>query len=124
MTTSPQATPVLSLVNEDPTGIDARIAYKHLNHGDSWRMARLGARDLMRDERAGYLQFDVRITRKLRVVVKLAMDDTYSVELGRMRRPRGVALAEYEVLEQLRGIHADQLGETVERMCVVWSGPR
>lgn len=103
-----------SLVNEAPTGIDSRVAYQHLNYGDSWRMARLGARDLMRDEQAGYIQFDVRITKKLRVVVKLAGDDTYSVEIGRMR----MRTLEYQVLEQERGIYADQLGATVERLCL------
>lgn len=34
-------------------------------------------------------------------MVKLDVDDTYAVEIGRLRRPRGGDL-EYEVLEQHR----------------------
>lgn len=115
MTTTSQAT---SLVNEAPTGIDARIAYAHLNLGDSWRMARLGAHDLMRDERAGYIQFDVKLGRTYRVIVKLDADDTYAVELGRMRKPRGAYLPEYQVIRQVRSLTFEVLGETVEEMCV------
>jgi hypothetical protein len=55
------------------------------------------------------------------VVVKLAADDTYAIEIGRMRRTKGSSLPEYQVLEQARGIYADQLGETVERLCAAWS---
>lgn len=107
-----------SLINEAPTGIDARTAFAHLNHGDSWRLRRLGAHDLLHDERAGYVQFDFNLTRKLRVVVKLDADDTYAVELGRMRKPRGGSLPEYRVIKQVRGVYCDALGETVEEMCV------
>jgi hypothetical protein len=112
MTASQQATPVRSLVEETPTGIDVRVAYQHLNHGDSWRMARLGARDRMQDEQAGYIQFDVLITRRLRVVVKLDADDTYAVEVGRMRK------LEYAVIRQVRGLTCEVLGEVVEEMVV------
>lgn len=46
------------------------------------------------------------------MVVKLAGDDTYSVELGQLRKPRG-GMLEYRVIKQLHGIYGDQLGKIV-----------
>lgn len=102
-----------SLYYETSTSIDAQETFRQVNLGDSWRMARLGAWDCMYAEDSGYVQFDIKLTRKLRVVIKLLGDDTYGVEVGRMKRN-----LDYVVLDQVRGIYADQLGETVERMCV------
>lgn len=108
-----------SLVNETPTRIDARTAVAHINLGDSWRMRRFGYTDLMHSERDGYIQFDVKLTRKLRVIVKLTADDLYCIEIGRIRRSRGDI--EYVVIEQIREIFWDDLGQAVEGLVVKWS---
>ncbi|MGH8571133.1 MAG: hypothetical protein ACREX8_00965 [Gammaproteobacteria bacterium] len=121
MTASPPRVPIQSLTTGEATGIDARTAWSHILAGDPWRLRRLGARDLIYNERAGYVQFDFRLTRKLRVVVKLCADDTYAVELGRCRKRRGSALREYEVLEQTHLLDVEQVGQAVEHMCVAWS---
>jgi hypothetical protein len=114
--TETHTTALTTLIQDPDTGIDARTAFQHLNYGDSWRLTRLGAHDRLYDETAGYIQFDVELTKKLRVVVKLQSDDSYAVEIGRIKLGK-----EYTVLEQHRGIYYDQLGELVERMVVVWS---
>lgn len=55
-----------------------------------------------------------------RVIVKLAWDDTYAVELAEMRTVPGtvpgVDVEEYAVLRQARGLFADMLGEIVDRL--------
>lgn len=105
-------TTTTSLANDAPTSIDARAAFAQINLGDSWRLTRLGARNQVCDERAGYIQFDVTLDRRYRVIVKLAADDTYAVEIGRN------SVRTYQVLAQTRGIYCDELGEFVERMCL------
>lgn len=105
----------VSLAAAEPTTIDALTAFRQINWGDSYRMARLGARDRCYSEVDGYIQFDVKLTRKLRVIVKLAGDDTYSVEIGRIRK------MDYVVIEQAHGVHCDQLGRVVEDLAVKWS---
>lgn len=104
-----------SLAAAEPTTIDALTAFQQINWGDEWRMTRLGARDRCYSETDGYIQFDVKLTRKLRVIVKLAGDDTYSVEIGRIRK------LEYVVIEQAHGVYCDELGRTVEDLVVKWS---
>ena len=111
-----------SIVNSTPTAIDARTAFEQLNYGDPWRLARLGAHNRAYSADHGYIQFDVKMGRKYRVIVKLAPSDTYSVEIGRMRRPRGSSIREYEVLSQEHDVYCDVLGEVVERMCVETAG--
>jgi hypothetical protein len=105
---------ITSLYYEASTRIDAQEAIRQLRIGDSWRLVRLAAVNICFSKSDGYVQFDAKITtKKLRVVIKLQGDDTYAVEIGRMKRS-----LDYVVLDQVRGIYADQLGETVERMCV------
>jgi hypothetical protein len=105
---------VISLYNEASTSIDAQETFRQLRIGDSWRLVRLAAVNLCFSEADGYVQFDAKVTnKKLRVVIKLLGDDTYAVEIGRMKKS-----LDYVVLNQVRGIFGDQLGETVERMCV------
>jgi hypothetical protein len=105
---------ITSLYYEASTRIDAQEAIRQLKIGDSWRLVRLAAVNICFSEADGYVQFDAKITnKKLRVVIKLLSDDTYAVEIGRMKRS-----LDYVVLDQVRGIYTDQLGETVERMCV------
>jgi len=104
-----------TIVRDAPTTIDALTAFRQINHGDAWRLARLGARNRAYSEDLGYIQFDVTLGRKYRVIVKLDADDTYAVEIGQMRKPRGSSIREYQVLSQVRGIYWDVLGETIER---------
>jgi hypothetical protein len=112
--------PVQSLAAEEPTLIDAGTAWAHLNLGDAWRSRRIGAHNVAYSEARGYLQFDMHTgdERTHRVIVKLAVDDTYAVELGQMRTipgtVPGVDVEEYAVLRQVRGLFADQLGPEVE----------
>lgn len=113
----------VSLINEPDTGIDSQVAYQQITATDQWRLIRLAARDLFYDETAGYVQLDVKPgTRKLRVVVKLASDDTYAVEIGRIKTVDH--LPEYQVLEQVRGINAAEMGQTVEDMAIKHSERR
>lgn len=111
-----------SLVNDTPTTIDASVAFAQLNYGDSWRLIRLGARNRAYSEDRGYIQFDVMLGRKYRVIVKLAPSDTYSVEIGRLVKPHGSSIREYRVLSQVHDVYCDVLGETVERMCLEAAG--
>jgi hypothetical protein len=105
---------ITSLYYETATRIDAQETFRQLRFGDSWRLVRLAAVNLCFSEADGYAQFDAKITsKKLRVVIKLQGDDTYAVEIDRMKKS-----LDYVVLDQVRGIFNDQLGETVERMCI------
>ena len=106
-----------SVINETGPAIDPQVTIRQIRATDSWRMIRLGARDLYWSERDGYIQFDTSgLGRKVRVIVKLATDDTYTVEIGRMGRKDH--MPEYQVLEQVRGINAAELGQTVEALAV------
>lgn len=105
----------ISLAAEGDTAIDAGTAFAHINWDDSWRTRRLGVRNRAFSNESGYIQFDIKITRVLRVIVKLMADDTYAVEIGRIRK------MEYVVIEQMRGIYGDVLGQTVEALCIKWS---
>jgi hypothetical protein len=121
-TMTAQTAAAVSVVNELATQIDARTAFQQINYGDAWRMARLGAHNRAYSEDCGYIQFDVTLGRKYRVIVKLDADDTYAVEIGRLRKPRGSSIREYQVLSQVRGIYWDVLGETIERAALVAAG--
>lgn len=113
----------VTLINEPDTGIDSQVAYRQITATDRWRLVRLAARDLYYDETAGYVQLDVKpATRKLRVVIKLDTDDTYAVEIGRVKTVDYIPT--YQVLEQVRGINAAELGQTVEDMAVKHSQRR
>jgi hypothetical protein len=111
-----------SLVTGKSTTINAIAAFQQINHGDAWRMARLGAHNRAYSEDCGYTQFDVTLGRKYRVIVKLDADDTYAVEIGQLRKPRGSSIREYQVLSQVRGIYWDVLGETIERAALEAAG--
>ena len=106
-----------SVINETGPAIDPQAPIQQIKATDSWRMIRLGARDLYYSERDGYIQFDTSgLGRKVRVIVKLNQSDTYDVEIGRMGRRDH--MPDYQVLEQARGIDAAQLGQTVEALAV------
>lgn len=72
----------------------------------------LHARDLYYS--TDYVQADIR--RGHRLVIKLSHDDTYALEIGRMRRPRGEVLPEWTVRCQRRGIQAEALAEVLLEM--------
>lgn len=121
-TTDMEDTMTTSLVSDTDTRIDAATAFQQINHGDTWRMARLGAHNRAHSEQSGYIQFDVTLGHKYRVIVKLDADDTYAVEIGRLRKSSGSSIREYQVLSQVRGIYWDVLGEVIERACLKVAG--
>lgn len=101
-----------SIATEKPTTIDANQAFSQVNYGDSWRMARLGARNHAYSASDGYIQFDIKLTGMRRVIVKLNGKDYYDVEIGRIKK------MDYIVLEQVRDIDAESLGRVIEDMAV------
>jgi len=104
-----------SLATMTATQIYANIAFDDIRWGDSWRLIRLGCVNRAYSEDSGYIQFDTSgLGRKLRVIVKLAADDTYSVEVGRIKRSKGEL--SYVVLAQEHGHYADSMGAAIERM--------
>jgi hypothetical protein len=102
----------VSLAELPATQMDVNTAFDHIRWGDALRMIRLGARNRAYSHDSGYIQFDTSgLGRTLRVIVKLAADDTYSVEVGRITRR-----VEYVVLAQEHGHCADSMGAVIERM--------
>lgn len=63
---------------------------------------------------ADYIKFQVSCDGRRRrwVIVKLAADDTYSVEFGRVRK------FDWIIDKQIEGVYAGQLGEVIERYYV------
>lgn len=107
-------TTTVSLAALPATQMDANTAFDHIRFGDVWRLVRLGARNRAYSHDSGYIQFDTSgLGRTLRVIVKLAADDTYSVEVGRITRR-----VEYVVLAQEHGHYADSMGAAIERMVI------
>lgn len=68
---------------------------------------------LMRAE--DYLKFQISCDRRPRrwVIVKLERNDTYSIEVGRLRKK-----FYWTIEKQLEDVYADQLGEVIERLFV------
>jgi hypothetical protein len=88
--------------------IDAQTVFAQIGQPT---MLRVGAVDLMFS--ADYVQFDMTMGRaKRRVVIVLAGDDTYSVEVGRTVKPayawRSIAVH--------HGIYGDRLSDVVDSM--------
>jgi len=100
-----------SLVNTPATEADVATTWAHIQYGDSWRLARLGARNRCYSN-TGYVQFDVKVApnKSRRVIVKLMANDTYGVEIGQLRR------GEYRVLAQAFDVYADSLGVVIESL--------
>jgi hypothetical protein len=104
-----------SLAAAPATQIYPNIAFDHVRWGDAYRLVRLGCVNRAYSEESGYIQFDTSgLGRKLRVIVKLAADDTYSVEVGRIKRRKGDLT--YTVLAQEHGHYTDSMGPAVERL--------
>ena len=92
---------------------DARVTLAQIGR---MTLARVGAREYLRDDRDGILTFRVGMGPTLRkVIVRLAADDTYRVEVGRMPR-RGAAAFTWIVEGVAEGVYAEQLAETVEAL--------
>lgn len=72
-------------------------------------LASCGARDYIRDDEAGLIKFKIGNGRRW-CTVKLLADDTYGVEIGRMRK------LDYLVVDQQLGIHAEDLPRVVREM--------
>lgn len=73
-------------------------------------LRRVGFHDLMFDH--DYVKFRVACDgcRKFWCIVKLAADDTYSIEFGRLVK------FDWRIAAQLEGVYGDVLGETIERL--------
>lgn len=80
------------------------------------RLASLGARDIVHDDPNGRVWFRVLSGNPHRqIIVQLRGDDTYAVEIGKVRRRQLDFLSEAtEGIDQ--GVHADQLGDTIDRL--------
>jgi hypothetical protein len=103
---------MISIVNDSPTTIDAAQAFAQINYDDPWRMLRLCVSNRCYSKSDGYIQFDVKITGKRRIIVKLNGSDLYDIEIGRMKK------LDYIVLDQIRDIDADNLGRIIEDLAV------
>lgn len=99
-----------SVINNGRPGrsIDPVETYSQIG---MWTLAELGAKNKAYSK--DYIQFDVTLVRSRRVIVKLDANDTYSVEIGRMRKID--YLPTYEVLSQVTDIYCDQLSEVIRR---------
>jgi len=111
-------TPLTSLVDEPATTAEFNFmtTWQHISADDRLRLVRLGAMDRYYSVSGGYVQFDATLYRrpKLRVIVKLMADDTYAVEVGRLKRRGGDVV--YSVVDQDRGLYAYQVGAVMEAM--------
>lgn len=58
--------------------------------------------------------FKVKVSRKYWLIVKLNAQDTYDVEVGRLRKKDG--LPTYTPLQQAHGVYAEQLSATVRAL--------
>ncbi|WP_027657357.1 hypothetical protein [Salinispora vitiensis] len=82
------------------------------------RLLLLGAHKFRHDDPKGELRFTIgEGSRTALVIVVLRADDTYGVEIGRMRRRRGEGLPSWKTLKvKESGIYCDTLGEVLEGM--------
>lgn len=115
--------PVASIVDEPATTaeFDPMVAWLHVTT-DRLRLVRLGAVDRYYSLSDGYIQFDATLCGrpKLRVIVKLMPDDTYAVEVARIRSRAGNLV--YTPLAQERDLFCGNVGEAMENLVEhVWS---
>lgn len=104
-----------------------RAAHRHATLDQIGRMTlmRMGARDVVYDDANGQVWFRVGAGNPHRkVIVVLRSDDTYAVEIGRLRRRRGDA--PQWVTEATagidQGIYGDMIGEIIDRLFVEVAG--
>lgn len=87
-----------------------------------WRLASIGARDIVHDDRNGMLWFRVLSGNPYRkIIILLRADDTYAVEIGRMKKIQGLPEYVTEHAEGLDpalgcGLYGDQLGDAIDRL--------
>lgn len=100
------------LALQPATRIDVVEAWKHVRQTT---LMRLGAKDMVYSQDSGYVRFTTSGVKRV-VTVKLAADDTYSVEIGRVvhRRGRHTGAPEYRVLRQITGMDAYGLASAIE----------
>lgn len=96
-----------SCINDGKPGraMDHLETYRQIG---TWTLLELGAKNKLYS--TDYIQFDTTAKRR-RVIVKLTVWDTYTVEIGRIVR-RG-HLPTYEVISQVDNVYCDQLAEIV-----------
>lgn len=82
------------------------------------RLASLGARDIVHDDRHGRLWFRIGAGRPYRkIIIQLRADDLYAVEIGRLKRIDGLPEFVSDRTEGMDyGLFADQLGEAIDRL--------
>lgn len=87
--------------------IDVNGTYRLIGHV---RLARIGCHDRMFDR--DHVKFRVSCDgrRKYWVIVKLAADDTFAIEFGRLVK------FDWRIAAQAEGVYADRLGEIIEQL--------
>lgn len=85
--------------------MDALETYRQIG---AWTLMELGAKNRLYSR--DYIQFDTSGKRR-RVIVKLTVWDTYTVEIGRVVKRD--YLPTYEVLHQVDMVYCDQLSEVI-----------
>jgi hypothetical protein len=113
--TAPAAPRYSAVIQDEPTVQfdDTNVVWNLIATG---RKMRIGLRDYMysnAETGTQYVQFDTGMGRaKRRFIVTVAPDDTFSVEVGRLKG----RMCEWVSIEVARGTYFDSLGEVVERM--------
>jgi hypothetical protein len=106
-TTKPAPRYRANILDEEPQAIDAQAVFAQAGQ---WTLIRVGAVNHLYS--ATHAQLDVRSGgAKRRIVITLAGDDTYSLEIGKVQRKTFAWLS----LNIERGIHAADLGAAIER---------
>lgn len=94
-----------SIVRQPNRPADAAITLRQIG---SMVLASCGARDYLRDDTNGYVKFRIGNGRRW-CIVALAADDTYSIEVGRLRK------FDWIIDLQEHGIYAEDLPAAVRR---------
>lgn len=96
-----------SCINDGKPGRDMNHLETYRQIG-TWTLAELGAKNRLYG--TDYIQFDT-TARRRRVIVKLTVWDTYTVEIGRVVKVDH--LPTYQVISQIDHVYCDQLAEIV-----------
>jgi hypothetical protein len=110
MTTKSAARHTAHIQDETSLPLDAQAVFAQAGH---WTLIRVGATNHLYSDT--HVQFDIRTDHaKRRIIITLASDDTYSIEVGKIQRKTYAWISRY--IE--RGIHAADLGAAIERAYV------
>lgn len=101
-------TPALTSILDTPgRPMDSRVAFNQIGGA---RLYRLGAKDFLYGPH--FIKFRVTCSprRSVGVIVKLELNDIYSVEFGKLKQ------LDWVILDQQESVYSDCLGEVIERM--------